>query len=1010
MAVRNEAVRISAIDDFSTPVAKMAARAALLKGALDTLDGTSINTTRSLGDTARGVDDLDRSTRRAEPSINQFSGRLRLIAEAASVLGPALIPIGAVGVPALAGLASATTAAAIAGGTAIVAFQGVGDALKAVSEAELDPTVANLEKAHEAMQRLGPDARAFVTEFQGFRPVLTDIRDAAAAGWFPGLTESLDSFERLAPSVITLFERVGEAGGQAVASGAESLAGGRWREFFDFLADEAPATITQLSRIVGDLTHGMSEMWMSFDPGNDAFLSWVGDVADGFDSWASSAGGREDIESFLAYVSETGPDVADAFGSLVNMLVQVTQAAAPLGGPVLNAISAVADVIAAIADSSLGTPIFTSLAAMTLLTRATTVWGAASTTAAGKFVAGQVLAQNAAGKTVVSMSGLAKSAGLLAVAYAAIESGSGIIDSFGRQRDAADSASTSYVELKKNLEASNVGKFADDFGIDIDRLAEEMSRLGSGGSYYAEVVEKMGAANDNFGGRVRQTADFLNPFIGQTEKASLAAYDLGNILEGVGEREPGRLIAGMAPHLGVAAEAMDRAGTSASDLRSQLLRLNDALQNRASWRDYEAALDDVTASIKENGRTLDTNTAKGRANEASLDAIAGSALKLAEDMEGINRVRFLQRARADLIDAAQKFGMSERAAQELADTLGLVGRMNVEPTITVDNGRAKAVISETARMLRSIDGTGATTYIRTIRTEGNMGGGPAPIRGGFASGGYTGPGGKYEPAGIVHRGEVVIPQEYVKRDWSMLTSRYGHLPGFAEGGVVSGNRGTVFAGPGDSANGFNLVAMSLRGLNRALRESEKAIDKEKQKRDDLVSRRDEVRSGISGGLTADLWSGPSNPWAAGATANPTDALQQSTANAREFTKLIKQLKGRGLDGAALAEVIGSGDLERARMMASLPASALRQFETAYNQNQQALSTAGVAGGQALGLDRGIARLDTHLAGLRGDVRRLEAAIKAKEKGDHKSRRDAAEFAARGQRRGAAQGARNRPNG
>ncbi len=34
---------------------------------------------------------------------------------------------------------------------------------------------------------------------------------------------------------------------------------------------------------------------------------------------------------------------------------------------------------------------------------------------------------------------------------------------------------------------------------------------------------------------------------------------------------------------------------------------------------------------------------------------------------------------------------------------------------------------------------------------------------GFADGGYTGGGGKYEPAGIVHRGEYVMPQEVVNR-------------------------------------------------------------------------------------------------------------------------------------------------------------------------------------------------------------------------------------------------------
>src|SRR3954453_20893593 len=34
---------------------------------------------------------------------------------------------------------------------------------------------------------------------------------------------------------------------------------------------------------------------------------------------------------------------------------------------------------------------------------------------------------------------------------------------------------------------------------------------------------------------------------------------------------------------------------------------------------------------------------------------------------------------------------------------------------------------------------------------------------GFAGGGYTGPGQKYEPAGIVHRGEFVHDQETTRR-------------------------------------------------------------------------------------------------------------------------------------------------------------------------------------------------------------------------------------------------------
>jgi len=54
--------------------------------------------------------------------------------------------------------------------------------------------------------------------------------------------------------------------------------------------------------------------------------------------------------------------------------------------------------------------------------------------------------------------------------------------------------------------------------------------------------------------------------------------------------------------------------------------------------------------------------------------------------------------------------------------------------------------------------------------------------GGFASGGYTGDGGKYEPAGTVHRGEFVVPKETVQRYGVGHFQQY--MPGYASGGFV----------------------------------------------------------------------------------------------------------------------------------------------------------------------------------------------------------------------------------
>jgi len=61
------------------------------------------------------------------------------------MLGPALVPIGAAFVPALSGLTNQLALSAGAAGVAVLAFQGIGDALKATNDYAIEPTDANLQ-------------------------------------------------------------------------------------------------------------------------------------------------------------------------------------------------------------------------------------------------------------------------------------------------------------------------------------------------------------------------------------------------------------------------------------------------------------------------------------------------------------------------------------------------------------------------------------------------------------------------------------------------------------------------------------------------------------------------------------------------------------------------------------------------------------------------------------------------------------------------------------------------
>lgn len=77
---------------------------------------------------------------------------------------------------------------------------------------------------------------------------------------------------------------------------------------------------------------------------------------------------------------------------------------------------------------------------------------------------------------------------------------------------------------------------------------------------------------------------------------------------------------------------------------------------------------------------------------------------------------------------------------------------------------------------------------------------------GFASGGYTGPGGKHQPAGIVHKGEYVIPAFAVQKlgVGYLNNLAFGSgIKGYASGGFVSG--GSVGGGIAIEITGQNIT-------------------------------------------------------------------------------------------------------------------------------------------------------------------------------------------------------------
>lgn len=180
---------------------------------------------------------------------------------------------------------------------------------------------------------------------------------------------------------------------------------------------------------------------------------------------------------------------------------------------------------------------------------------------------------------------------------------------------------------------------------------------------------------------------------------------------------------------------------------------------------FEASIDAATKAIEENGNTLDVTTEQGRANRSALDDIAESGWGLVESMAANGATQeelqgTMQTTRDRFMEAAQQFGMTGEEAAALADQLKLIPK-DVQTTATLNATQARTTADD---MRAKYDGLGRPILtVMELQVRGyeqarakydGLGrplGGPE-----FATGGWTGGGGRLEPAGIVHGQEFVV--------------------------------------------------------------------------------------------------------------------------------------------------------------------------------------------------------------------------------------------------------------
>lgn len=213
------------------------------------------------------------------------------------------------------------------------------------------------------------------------------------------------------------------------------------------------------------------------------------------------------------------------------------------------------------------------------------------------------------------------------------------------------------------------------------------------------------------------------------------------------------------------------------------------LSTRDAQRQFEQAVDDLSASIEANGATLDVNTQEGRENQAALDDIAKSTLELAAstyEQTGSQdeATKVMETGRQKLIEMLGQFGITGQAAEDYADELDLIPE-NVKTAVALDTANAEARIQA---FITSYNGRTIKLGVSAETIVGNpsMGGGALPRRAG--GGAIYGPGtGTSDSVPFLgSNGEHVLTADDV-RAMGGQHAVYGFRAGLHGGGSAGGN-------------------------------------------------------------------------------------------------------------------------------------------------------------------------------------------------------------------------------
>ncbi|MEK5111002.1 hypothetical protein [Bacillus sp. FSL R5-0677] len=360
-------------DEAQGAAAGLAEMAAVGDGMLDGVESQADQTARALdevGDQAgeasaamvamgatgsTSMRELERAAQGAAREVDQVGDEAQTSALKIGLIATAIVALTAVGSAAIAPLVAGILglgASFAAAGIGVAAFGAVSISVlgqlfeKADEVAKIEEKIANADTAKEKLaaqkelaavyDSMSNSQRNALKQLQEFKSFWGDFTKQFENPIFDAFNQGLKLTQATLTNLAPTIGNVSAVFTQLLEELNKYMSGGGLNSFFEWLSTTASSSLYNWAHIFGNTFTGIFELLQAFTPLGQEMEQGLLSLTEKFKTWAASVGESQGFKDFIEYVKTNGPILMETLGNIVNFIVDVGVALAPLGEKLLG--------------------------------------------------------------------------------------------------------------------------------------------------------------------------------------------------------------------------------------------------------------------------------------------------------------------------------------------------------------------------------------------------------------------------------------------------------------------------------------------------------------------------------------------------------------------------------------------------------------------------------------------------------------------------------------------------